>query len=554
MLDFPNSPTVGDVFDSKWRWDGEKWISTSSVSTPYLPIAGGTMLGPIVLAGWATANLNPVPLQQMVSRLQAYLPLTGGTLSGPLFVTGNMVASGLVQGANVNATSMLSTVEFNATGGVTAAAANIPTFYNNPTFTGSINVGGNISTPNGVYAAVVQAATYAGNVTITGSATVNGNISTGNTVYAGAVQTPQLNGNVYVTGNLNSAGQVQGNSLYARDRVDAGGGIFAGNLVQSNRGDDLAFYAPYGGMTIATAFVSNRGGGQLGLYLPYADAHVGGTLRSGYFYAWDIHADGSLFSSHGISAAGDISGNGVYGNYVRSYGDGEVSGSFNVGNNSFANYLESRGDVRGKNNVISEHGVFASNDASFGLYYDGGAGRILTFGGNWYLIWNMGNGDLTWVNPGGVNWHMAVTGFCYANMSSVGGRGGYVDFSDHRFKDAATINPTTKGLPEILQLNPVEFQYLPPQIEPPPEGEPPVSQPTPKWQLGFVAQEVAPIIPEAVNIIGVPLPDGTGGMETTDPSLGVTFGSIVAVLVNAVKELNTTLTDVNSRLAALEGA
>ena len=510
-LDFPNAPANGEVF-SRWRWDGEKWVPTASTGTAYLPLTGGAMSGPIVLAGNAAANLNPVPLQQLNARLVGYLPLTGGTLSGPLFVTGNMVATALVQGGTVNATGDLTAggnIGTNNT--IYGGAAQINTFYANPTFTGSVTVNGNISTPNGVYAAVVQAATYAGSVTVTGSMTVNGNIGTVNTVYAGAVQTPQLNGNVYVTGNLNSGGQVQGNSLYARDRVDAVGGIFAGNLFQSTRGDDLAFYAPYGGITIGTAFVSNRGGGQLGVYVPYADIACGGQVSAANMWCGNHIQTGYLDASSDITAANDVRAGGT---------------------------------------LISNNGIYLQNDGSFHIWQAGG-GREISFATNWYLVWNTGNGDLTWVNPSGVNWHMAATGFCYANITSVGGRGEYVNFSDIRFKDASTITPTTRGLVEILQLNPVEYEYLPPQTEPPPEGSPPVE---PKRYLGFIAQEVQPIIPEAVNVIGVPAPDGTGGMETADPTLGVTSASITAALVNAIKEINTQLTDLNTRLAALEGA
>lgn len=530
MLDFPNSPTVGDVFDSKWRWDGEKWISTSSVSTPYLPIAGGTMLGPITLSGWATANLHAVPLQQVVSRLQSYLPLTGGTLSGSLNVTGNVVATALVQGATVNATGDLTAGGNIGTNNVVyAGAVQSGAFYGNPTFTGSITVNGNISTSNGVYAAVVQAPTYAGSVTVTGSLQVNGNIGCSNTIFAtGAVQTPQLNGNVYVTGNLNSAGQVQGNSLYARDRVDAGGGIFAGNLIQSNRGDDLAFYAPYGGVTIATAFVSNRGGGQLAFYAPNgADAWIGG----------------------------NITGNGIYGNYVRSWGDLAVSNTTYTGYLNASSNISAGNDVTAGGTLVSNHGVVAYGDWTFGIGQSG-TERALSFAGGWWqFIWNTTNGWLTWMNPGSqINYVWGADGFCYSNLGPSGGRGEYVNFSDIRFKDATTITPTTKGLSEILLLNPVEFKRLPVEVEPPPEGEIPPQVPPPILELGFIAQEVASVLPEAVNILGVTLPDGTGGRDTEDPTLGVTAGAITAVLVNAVKELNTTLMDVNTRLAALEGA
>src|SRR5262245_3784011 len=191
-VNFPDAPTPNQVFD-RWRWNTDKWIAGASSTTPFLPLSGGTMTGPIVLAGNATANLNPVPLQQLNSRLALYLPLTGGALSGSLSVTGTMVASGLVQGNPINSTGDLTAGGNIGTNNVVyAGAVQTNTFYANPTFTGSITVNGNISTANGVYAALVQTPTLSGSVTITGNETVNGNISTVNTVFAGAVQTPQL--------------------------------------------------------------------------------------------------------------------------------------------------------------------------------------------------------------------------------------------------------------------------------------------------------------------------------------------------------------------------
>ena len=47
-LDFPNSPTVGQVYLT-WQWDGTKWeaVSSGAVGGPFLPVGGGTMTGPL---------------------------------------------------------------------------------------------------------------------------------------------------------------------------------------------------------------------------------------------------------------------------------------------------------------------------------------------------------------------------------------------------------------------------------------------------------------------------------------------------------------------------
>jgi hypothetical protein len=66
MLDFPASPTLNQIFTapngSTWIWDGAKWASTSA-GTGFLPLAGGTMVGDIVLAHDPPAALNPATKQ-----------------------------------------------------------------------------------------------------------------------------------------------------------------------------------------------------------------------------------------------------------------------------------------------------------------------------------------------------------------------------------------------------------------------------------------------------------------------------------------------------------
>ena len=65
MIDFPNSPTVGQQFTAAgvtWVWDGTKWTA-SGLGTAYLPLAGGTMTGPVVLAADPAANLQAATKQ-----------------------------------------------------------------------------------------------------------------------------------------------------------------------------------------------------------------------------------------------------------------------------------------------------------------------------------------------------------------------------------------------------------------------------------------------------------------------------------------------------------
>jgi hypothetical protein len=87
MIDFPQNPTTGQEFtpaipgNTTWVWDGQKWISLGSGTAQYLPLTGGTMTGPINLAGDPVAPLQATTKEYVDDN---YLPLVGGALSGPL--------------------------------------------------------------------------------------------------------------------------------------------------------------------------------------------------------------------------------------------------------------------------------------------------------------------------------------------------------------------------------------------------------------------------------------------------------------------------------------
>lgn len=61
--------------------------------SPVLPLAGGILTGALTLSGNATANLNPVPLQQMTTAISSatagFLPLSGGAMSGAMTLNAN---------------------------------------------------------------------------------------------------------------------------------------------------------------------------------------------------------------------------------------------------------------------------------------------------------------------------------------------------------------------------------------------------------------------------------------------------------------------------------
>ena len=66
-LDFPNSPSIGQQYSAvgiTWAWDGVKWSSAVSGPSPYLPLSGGTLTGPLTMTASSSAldpsTSNPV--------------------------------------------------------------------------------------------------------------------------------------------------------------------------------------------------------------------------------------------------------------------------------------------------------------------------------------------------------------------------------------------------------------------------------------------------------------------------------------------------------------
>ena len=73
-LDFPNSPTVNQVFNAagvSWMWDGVKWTSVLSSGGPFLPLSGGTVSGNVSV-GADKPN---------------YVTIAGGVTGSPAMIT-----------------------------------------------------------------------------------------------------------------------------------------------------------------------------------------------------------------------------------------------------------------------------------------------------------------------------------------------------------------------------------------------------------------------------------------------------------------------------------
>jgi hypothetical protein len=119
--------------------------------------------------------------------------------------------------------------------------------------------------------------------------------------------------------------------------------------------------------------------------------------------------------------------------------------------------------------------------------------------------------------------------------------GAYNALSDARLKE--NVEESAKGLSEILALRPVSYTFIDDQAK--------------NEQLGFIAQEVEPVIPQVVST-----------PTSSNQYYGLNYAGVVPVLVKAIQEQQaliasqseiisaqqTALTALTARVEALEGA
>jgi hypothetical protein len=138
-----------------------------------------------------------------------------------------------------------------------------------------------------------------------------------------------------------------------------------------------------------------------------------------------------------------------------------------------------------------------------------------------------GGYDYIWTDNAGV---LRIS----TNSSNIGTTGGTVvgtQTSDERLKNV--LGPVEHGLDTLKQIEPVRYSL---------KSQPDIEQ------LGFIAQQVQPLVPQSVfdtneHIEGEP--------EDAPTKLGMEYVALIPVLVNAVKELSA---EVDVLKAQLQGA
>lgn len=163
-----------------------------------------------------------------------------------------------------------------------------------------------------------------------------------------------------------------------------------------------------------------------------------------------------------------------------------------------------------------------SNTFSFGLTSNGqitvspsGGGGLVAFGPG-------GATASVYCAPGGLIQLGVLSGNvtqCTAAANSgTTSTGPYNNVSDARTKE--NIAPLTDALSLVSQLNGVYFTYI--------------DNPSLGRQIGLIAQDVIPVVPEVVTQTDIPVP---GSTDTENGMYAMAYASLVPILINAIKEL-----------------
>ena len=123
---------------------------------------------------------------------------------------------------------------------------------------------------------------------------------------------------------------------------------------------------------------------------------------------------------------------------------------------------------------------------------------------------------------------LGASGLRWANIWSTNGQ---IQTSDARLKAGVAALPY--GLREVLRLRPVAYRW---------RGQPTGAQ----AQLGFLAQEVEPLIPEVV--VAPPAAAGPGEADV----YGMRYQTLIPVLVRAIQEQQVDIERLRERVAELE--
>lgn len=481
---------------------------------PFMPTGGGEMLGKLLL-------LTDLPTQPQEAVSKAYvdsltfaagpfMPQSGGTFSGPVIHTSTLTLVGNPVGnldaapkQYVDATGTLANNALTVANAAVRRAGDL--------MTGLLTLSTDPVSP--MHAATKQYAdtklaiaggNVTGSVSITPDLTVGRNLYVTNTLYVGSFNGWEWNFTVgsngdhyqsYRTGWADIWQSSTGTRLWIGNNnslmtLDGSGNLWVSANVTSNTATHTTLNVgqnlSVGGTTTTTAFA-------MGPWMFYNNGNQVQQHSVGWFEQWDSTTGARTWYNNNVLKL-----------TLNPSGDLSCAGTVTGGQ------------------IASAAGIFAVNqDMYTGA---GGSGRVFQFAPSYYFDWNIGNGTLQYARAGSPFWVMNVTNSqCGNNLGPVYGLGAYIANSDERGK--TDIAPAPVGLDEVLALKPIGFTRIH-------DG---------RSEIGFSAQQVQQVIPEAVRLTAMPLPDGS------EESLGVATDPIIAALVVGMQQLA-------AELAALKAA
>lgn len=421
---------------------------------------------------------NPVNWSRLgtLQDLANYLPLTGGTLTGPLALPAAPTAAS--QAANK------SYVDAGDATATTVANTKVP----------------------------LAGGTMTGLLTLSGAPTAAGHAATKSYVDTGdALSVPLAGGTM--TGPLVLPGApTAANQAATKGYVDSGA------------------FLPLTGGTLT---------GQLNGTVGNFSSNVYGTnfLGSGSVYpSYNVNTTSNLNSS---ATAINMVFNGS--NYVSAQSSVvylvAAGGSCSFNGSTFTvPYLTSNNNitVAGSAFINAALYVYAAPSGNNYVLSGNSSQRILQWSGGWYQYWATSGGATFWINNSGNAMSLDGPGnlVLYNGAAYKPGGGAWAATSDDRTKQ--NVEPYQSGLDQILQLEPIAFQYNG-LGQTPNDG---------KTYYGLSAQSTQPIMPELVHSLDEPKESLThpGEMLAREEDilpgqLATDLGSLPLALVNAIKTL-----------------
>ena len=169
-------------------------------------------------------------------------------------------------------------------------------------------------------------------------------------------------------------------------------------------------------------------------------------------------------------------------------------------------------------NTVGDHNIAIGKESGF---------TITTGSGNTFLGAYANGGTGTLSNSTAIGYGATVTASNTIQLGNtaivkISGQVAFTTASDRRLKE--NIQTSKYGLNEVLKLEPVDYVLKSNGLK----------------QVGFIAQDVKPLIPEVVSGI-------EGDLEKGE-TLGITYTSLIPVLTKAIQEQQTIISRLEKML------